>query len=124
MVWTDLVGWGVCGLVIGALAGATSGGGVVGFVEVGLAQALVWGAFGLFAGALYGLWAGRSASARRLKSSGPLVEPRSSMIVAGRWDSSLRLRSARTCWRGHDVGFSDSIPSRAVSRERLRSHVS
>ena len=38
-VWTDLVGWGVCGLVIGALAEAISGGGVVGFVEGGLAQA-------------------------------------------------------------------------------------
>lgn len=33
------------------------------------------------AGALFGLWAGRSVSARRLKGIGPLVPPGSSAVL-------------------------------------------
>jgi hypothetical protein len=36
----------------------------------------------MVAGALYGLWAGRAVSARRLKGVGPLVPPGSSLVVA------------------------------------------
>ena len=43
---------------------------------------VLWGVFGLFAGALYGLWAGRGVSARRLKGVGPLLPPDSSAILA------------------------------------------
>ncbi|MGN6795212.1 MAG: hypothetical protein ACTHJW_22725, partial [Streptosporangiaceae bacterium] len=38
--------------------------------------------FGMAAGALYGLWAGRSISARRLKRVRPLVPPGTSTVVA------------------------------------------
>ena len=41
-----------------------------------------WALFGLVAGALYGLWAGRAVSARRLKAVHPLLAPDTSMIVA------------------------------------------
>ena len=43
---------------------------------------VIWAIFGLFAGALYGLWAGRGVSARRLKGVGPLMPPDSSVILA------------------------------------------
>ena len=43
---------------------------------------MLWAIFGLFAGALYGLWAGRAVSARRLKGVGPLIPPDSSVILA------------------------------------------
>ena len=43
---------------------------------------MLWAIFGLFAGALYGLWAGRGVSARRLKGVGPLLPPDSSVILA------------------------------------------
>jgi hypothetical protein len=41
-----------------------------------------WAVFGLVAGALYGLWAGRAVSARRLKGLRGLLVPGSSMLVA------------------------------------------
>ena len=37
--------------------------------------------FGLLAGTLYGLWAGRAVSGRRLKRLGPLLLPDSSLIL-------------------------------------------
>ena len=43
---------------------------------------MLWAIFGLVAGALYGLWAGRGVSARRLKGVGPLLPPDSSVILA------------------------------------------
>ena len=43
---------------------------------------MLWAIFGLVAGALYGLWAGRGVSARRLKGVGPLLPPDSSVLVA------------------------------------------
>ena len=43
---------------------------------------IAWAVFGLVAGALYGLWAGRAVSARRLKSLVPFLAPGTSMIVA------------------------------------------
>ena len=43
---------------------------------------MLWGIFGIIAGGLYGLWAGRSVSGRRLKSVGPLLAPGTSMVLA------------------------------------------
>src|ERR1044071_3532423 len=70
------------GLVCGALAGATGGGGFVGFLEGGLVTGVAWGLFGLGAGALYGLWAGRATSARRLEGIGPILAPGTSTLLA------------------------------------------
>ena len=41
-----------------------------------------WAVFGLLAGALYGLWAGRAVSARRLKGLSGLLIPGSSILLA------------------------------------------
>jgi hypothetical protein len=79
---SDLVSWGLFGLVVGALAGAFGGGGVHSFVSDAVVTGIGWAVFGLFAGALYGLWAGRAVSARRLKSVGRLLAPGTSMLVA------------------------------------------
>lgn len=75
---SDLISWGAFGVVCGGIAGASGGG----ILEGGLITGIGWGLFGLFAGALYGLWAGRSVSARRLKGIGPLLAPRTSMLLA------------------------------------------
>jgi hypothetical protein len=78
----NIVGWGGLGLVCGALAGLTGGGGVIGFLAGGIITAVVWALFGLGAGALYGLWAGRVISARRLKPvRGLLAEDTSSLVA-------------------------------------------
>lgn len=41
-----------------------------------------WAIFGLAAGSLYRLWAGRAVSARRLKGIGPLLLADSSLMLA------------------------------------------
>ena len=67
-------------------AGGDSG--VLGTVESGLITGILWALFGVAAGALYGLWAGRGISARRLQRLGPFVPPGTSLVVA--WaDGSL-----------------------------------
>jgi hypothetical protein len=75
---SDVVSWGLFGVVVGAIAGAFGGGIFKGAVVTGIG----WALFGLFAGALYGLWAGRSTTARRLKGVGPILVPGSSMLLA------------------------------------------
>jgi hypothetical protein len=75
---SDIVSWGVFGVVVGAIAGAFGGGIFKGAVLTGIG----WALFGLFAGALYGLWAGRATTARRLKGIGPILAPGSSMLLA------------------------------------------
>jgi hypothetical protein len=77
-----VVGWAGFGVVFGAIAGAVNGGGFGGALKGALITAVVWGIFGIFAGGLFGLWAGRAVSARRLKSVGPLLAPGTSMVVA------------------------------------------
>ena len=77
-----MLSWGGFGLVIGGIVGATSGGGILGFLKGGLVIGVAWGLFGLVAGALYGLWAGRAISARRLKGIGPLLAPGTSTLLA------------------------------------------
>jgi hypothetical protein len=79
---SDLLWWGGFGLVFGALAGAVGGGGVLGFIEGGLATAAAWDIVGLGVGALYGLVVPRSFSARRLKSVGSLATPGTSILMA------------------------------------------
>jgi hypothetical protein len=75
---SDVVSWGLFGVVVGAIAGAFGGGIFKGAVVTGIG----WALFGLFAGALYGLWAGRATTARRLKGIGPILAPRTSMLLA------------------------------------------
>ena len=79
---SDLISWGLFGVVVGALAGAFGGGGVHSFVDDAVVTGIGWAVFGLVAGALYGLWAGRALSARRLKGLRGLLVPGSSMLVA------------------------------------------
>jgi uncharacterized membrane protein len=75
---SDLVSWGLFGVVVGAISGATGGGILKGGVVTGIA----WAIFGVFAGAIYGLVAGRAISARRLKGIGRLLPAGSSMLLA------------------------------------------
>jgi hypothetical protein len=75
---SDIVSWGLFGVVVGAIAGAFGGGIFKGAVLTGIG----WALFGLFAGALYGLWAGRATTASRLKGIGPILAPGSSMLLA------------------------------------------
>ena len=63
----DVIGWAAFGLVFGGIAGLAGGGGVLGFAEHAVVTGILWGLFGLVAGTLYALWAGRSISARRMK---------------------------------------------------------
>ena len=79
---SDVVSWGLFGVVFGAIAGAVGGGGFHGAVTGGAVTGLAWAVFGLVAGALYGLWAGRSISARRLKGVGSLLGNGTSAVLA------------------------------------------
>ena len=81
MVRSNIVSWGLFGLVFGAVSGAFGGG----LLRVGLLTGIGWAIFGVFAGALYGLWAGRSISARRLRSVSSLLPDGTSAILA--WTS-------------------------------------
>ena len=62
--------------------GFAGDGGVLSAIESGLVTGILWALFGVVAGALYGLWAGRGVSARRLKGLGPFVPPGTSLVVA------------------------------------------
>jgi uncharacterized membrane protein len=75
---SSIVSWGVFGVLVGAISGASGGG----ILEGGVVTGIAWGAFGAFAGALYGLWAGRTISARRLKGIGPILAPGTSVVLA------------------------------------------
>jgi uncharacterized membrane protein len=79
---SDVVSWGLFGVVFGAIAGALGGGGFHGAVTGAALTGAGWAIFGLVAGALYGLWAGRSISARRLKGIGPILSPGTSAVLA------------------------------------------
>ena len=62
---SDLISWGLFGLVYGLIIGIVSNHGVFSTVKDTAGGAIVCAVFGLAAGALYGLWAGRGVSARR-----------------------------------------------------------
>ncbi len=79
---SDLVSWGAFGLVFGAIVGFTNHGGFFGALKGGVLTGLGWAIFGLAAGALYGLWAGRAVSARRLRAVQQLIPPDTSMVLA------------------------------------------
>jgi hypothetical protein len=78
----DIVGWGTFGLLCGVISGATSNSGLAGAIKEGVGAAIALGAFGILAGFIYGLWVGRSISARRLKRVGPLLAPDTSLLLA------------------------------------------
>lgn len=82
MAKSDVVSWGLFGMVFGAIVGAVADGGILSSIEHAVVTGVLWAIFGLVAGALYGLWAGRAESARRLKGVGPLLPPDSSVILA------------------------------------------
>ena len=80
---SDILGWGVFGVAYGLIVGFVAGdNGILGDLESGLLVGVLWGIFGAFAGALYGMWAGRGVSARRLKGLGAFVPPDTSLVVA------------------------------------------
>jgi hypothetical protein len=78
---SDIVSWGAFGVVFGFLAGFFGTGGVLDALERGVVTGVAWALFGLVAGALYGLWAGRAASARRIKGLRPLLPEATSTAV-------------------------------------------
>jgi uncharacterized membrane protein len=82
MAKSDVVSWGLFGVAYGAIVGFAGNGGLLSGIENGAVVGVLWALFGLVAGALYGLWAGRAVSARRLKGVGPLLPPDSSAILA------------------------------------------
>jgi uncharacterized membrane protein len=79
---SDTISWGLFGLAWGVIVGFAGDGGILGSIESGLVTGILWALFGAVAGALYGLWAGRGVSARRLKGLGPFVPPRTSLVLA------------------------------------------
>ena len=79
---SDVISWGLFGVAFGAIAGFGGGGGILGFLQDGAVTGIAWAIFGLFAGTLYGLWAGRAVSARRLKGLAPLLPPDTSLMLA------------------------------------------
>jgi uncharacterized membrane protein len=93
---SDIISWGLFGVVFGAIAGVAGGGGILGFLEDGIVTGLAWAIFGLVAGALYGLWAGRGISARRLRGIGPLLAPDTSFVLA--WADGAVTNDMVTPW--------------------------
>lgn len=89
-------GWAIYGVAIGLIAGFAGNGGLFGALAKGVVSGIVWGILGLIAGALYGLWAGRSVSARRLNSVQPILPPGTSMVLA--WAVGAPQEQAVTAW--------------------------
>lgn len=79
---SDLVSWGLFGLVYGLIVGIVANHGVFSAVKDTAAATIVCAVFGLAAGALYGLWAGRAVSARRMTRVRPLLPPGTSTVLA------------------------------------------
>lgn len=96
MAKSDILGWAAFGVVFGLIAGFAGNGGLFGALEKGVVSGVVWGILGLVAGSLYGLWAGRSVSARRLKSIRPILPPDTSMVLA--WAERDPQERAVTAW--------------------------
>lgn len=98
--WTfaksDLVSWGLFGLVYGLIVGLVSNHGIFSAIKVTAAEGIVCAVFGLAAGALYGLWAGRAVSARRLKSVRALLPPGTSTVLA--WSEADLTQHALDDW--------------------------
>lgn len=89
----NLASWTLLGLVCGAIGGAIGDGGFFGLFNASLLTALAWGVFGAAAGALYGSWAGRAVSARRLRGVDTVLTNDSSTLLA--WgETPLRTNTA------------------------------
>src|SRR5208337_1130815 len=73
---------GLLGVVYGAVIGFTGNRGILGSLEKGVVTGIGWAIFGLAAGCLYGLWAGRAVSGGRLKGISTLLPPDTSLILA------------------------------------------
>lgn len=93
---SDLISWGLFGLVYGLIVGLVSNHGIFSAITVTAAAGIVCAVFGLAAGALYGLWAGRAVSARRLKSVRPLLPPGTSTVLA--WSEADLTQQALDDW--------------------------
>ena len=78
---SDAIAWGLFGVAYGAIVGFAADGGVLGFIDDAVVTGILWTVFGLVAGTLYGLLAGRAISARRMKPLRPLVPPDSSIAL-------------------------------------------
>ena len=91
-----IVGWGVFCLAAGLIAGFGANGGFFGAVKGGVVTGIIWAIFGLGAGALYGLWAGRAVSGRRLNAIGPILPPDTSMVLA--WAEGTPKQQAVIPW--------------------------
>ena len=102
---TDLVSWGGFGLVLGLIVGFGGHGGLFGALKAGAVTGIGWAIFGLAAGALYGLWAGRAVSARRLNAIRPLLPPGTSMVLA--WAEGTPQEQAVTAWSAPRVRAAD-----------------
>jgi uncharacterized membrane protein len=77
-----VISWGLFGVIYGLVVGVVSNHGIFSAVKDTAVAGIVCAVFGLAAGALYGLWAGRGVSARRLKRVRPLVPPGTSTVLA------------------------------------------
>lgn len=82
MAKSDVLSWGGFGVIFGAIARAAGNGGILSALKHGVVTGIAWALFGLVAGALCGLWAGRSVSVRRLNGLWPLLRPDTSLMLA------------------------------------------
>jgi hypothetical protein len=95
---SDLISWGLFGVVYGLIIGLVSNHGIFSAVTDTAAAGIICAVFGLAAGALYGLWAGRAVSARRLKSVRALLPPGTSTVLA--WSETDLTQQAVDDWSG------------------------
>jgi uncharacterized membrane protein len=96
MAREDIIGWGLFGVVFGFIAGWAGNGTLGGALERGVLTGVSWGIFGLGAGLLYGMWAGRAVSARRLKGIEALLPPDSSLLNA--WVDGAATEDTVAAW--------------------------
>lgn len=71
-------------------------GGLFGVLENTVVTGLLWTLFGVVAGTLYGLYAGRSVSARRLEAFSSLLPPDTSVVLA--WAGRAVSRESLAAW--------------------------
>ena len=83
-------------MVYGLIAGVVSNHGIFRAVKDTAAAGVVCAVFGLAAGALYGLWAGRAVSARRLKGLRPILPRGTSTVLA--WSEEGLTRQVIDSW--------------------------